>query len=172
MKPEIGMSTAGFVSVEEYLDRTEKPYCEYIDGVLYPKAMPNVPHARIQYLLLMLLQRQGIEALAEVTVRLSATEYLIPDVIAARTLQSPYPTDPVLLCIEILSPTDRIGEMLAKCEQYHSWGVPFCWVIDPDKQSARQHHAGLEPERVGQSGVLHAGELNVELDELFAEQPR
>ncbi len=166
------MSSAALVSVEEYLRRTEKPYCEYADGVLRPKPMPTLPHARIQYLLMMLLQRQGIEALPEVTVRLSDTKFLIPDVVAGRTMQSPYPTEPVLLCVEILSPEDRLGAMLAKCEQYHAWGVPFCWVIDPEKQTAWQYHSGREPERVEPGGVLQAGELSVRLEELFSEQPR
>jgi len=164
------MSTAALVSVEEYLRRTEKPYCEYLDGVLYPKAMPTTPHARIQFLLLMLLHRQGIEALAEVTVRLSNTKFLIPDVIAAHTIQSPYPTEPVELCVEILSPTDRLVATLAKCELYHAWGVPFCWVIDPDKQTAWQYHAGSDPERVAEGGTLEAGELSVRLEELFSEE--
>jgi len=103
---------------------------------------------------------------------LSGTKFLIPDVIAARTIQSPYPTEPVQLCVEILSPDDRLGAMLAKCEQYHSWGVPFCWVIDPEKQTAWQYHAGREPERLEQGGVLQAGELSVRLEELFSEPPR
>jgi Uma2 family endonuclease len=167
MGAEIAMSSAAQVSVEDYLRRTEKPYCEYVDGVLYPKAMPTTTHARLQFLLLMLLQRQGIEALPEVTVRLSETKYLVPDVIAARNIQSPYPTEPVLLCVEILSPTDRLGEMLAKCEQYHTWGVPFCWVVDPEKQTGWQYHLGGEPERIAQGGILRAGELSVGLQELF-----
>jgi Uma2 family endonuclease len=166
------MSATAIVTVEDYLRRTEKPYCEYVDGVLYPKAMPTTLHARIQFLLQVLLQRQGVEALAEVHVRLSPTKYLIPDVIAAPTIQSPYPTDPVLLCVEILSPEDRLGAMLAKCEQYHTWGVPFCWVIDPEKKSAWQYHAGNEPERVDRGGTLTAGNLSVRLEELFTEQPR
>ena len=37
------------------------------------------------------LEKQGLEALAEVTVRLSPTKYLVPDVIAASVIQSPYP---------------------------------------------------------------------------------
>jgi Uma2 family endonuclease len=45
-------------------------------------------------------------------------------------------TEPAILCIEILSPEQRLGEMLAKCEQYHAWGVPYCWMIDPGKGSA------------------------------------
>jgi Uma2 family endonuclease len=166
------MSSTALVSVEEYLRRTEKPYCEYADGVLSPKAMPTKSHALIQYLLLVLLNNQGVEALPEVTVRLSGTKFLIPDVIAARTIQSPYPTEPVQLCVEILSPDDRLGAMLAKCEQYHAWGVPFCWVIDPEKQTAWQSHTGREPERLEPGGVLQAGELSVRLEELFSDQPR
>jgi len=129
-------------------------------------------HALIQKILMMLLDKQGVEALAEVHVRLSPTKYLIPDVIAAPEIQSPYPTEPVLLCVEILSPEDRVGAMLAKCEQYHSWGVPFCWVIDPEKQTGWQYHSGSEPERVDRGGTLTAGNLSVHLEELFSEQPR
>ena len=162
------MSAATTVSVEDYLHRTEKPYCEYVDGVLRPKAMPTKLHALIQKTLMTLLDRQGVEALSEVQVRLSPTRYLIPDVIAAPEIQSPYPIDPVLLCVEILSPEDRIGTMLAKCEQYHAWGVPFCWVIDPEKQTGWHYHAGSEPERVDRGGTLIAGQLSVQLEELFA----
>jgi Uma2 family endonuclease len=163
---------AAAVSVEDYLRRTERPYCEYVDGVLHPKPLATTLHALVQYMLQFLLRRQGVEALAEVNVRLSPTRYLIPDVIAATTLQHPYPTEPVLLCVEILSPEDGVGAMLSKCEQYHAWGVPFCWVIDPEKQTGWQYHAGNEPERVNRGGILTAGQLSVSLEELFAEQPR
>jgi Uma2 family endonuclease len=164
------MSAATTVSVEDYLHRTEKPYCEYIDGVLYPKALATTLHARVQFFLQVLLGRQGVEALAEVHVRLSPTKYLIPDVIAAPEIQGPYPTNPVLLCVEILSPDDHIGAMLAKCEQYHAWGVPFCWVVDPEKQTGWQYHSGAEPERVERGGTLTAGELSVRLEDLFSDR--
>jgi Uma2 family endonuclease len=118
-----------------------------------------------------LLDKQGVEALAEIHVRLSPTKYLIPGVIAAPEIQSPYPTEPVLLCVEILSPEDHVGAMLAKCEQYHAWGVPFCWVIDPEKQTAWQYPAGSEPERVERGGTLTAGNLTVSLQALFSELP-
>jgi Uma2 family endonuclease len=163
------MSAATTVSVEDYLHRTEKPYCEYIDGVLYPKAMPTTLHALIQKILMRLLDRQGVESLAEVRVRLSSNKYLIPDVIAATKLQHPYPTEPVLLCVEVLSPDDHIGAMLAKCEHYHTWGVPYCWVIDPEKQTGWQYHSGGEPERVERGGTLTAGELSVRLEDLFSD---
>lgn len=59
--------------------------------------------------------------------------------------------------------------MLAKCEQYHVWGVPFCWVIDPEKRTAWEYHRDGEPLHVERGGVLRAGELFVRLDELFAD---
>jgi Uma2 family endonuclease len=163
------MSATATVSVEDYLRRTEKPYCEYVDGVLYPKTMPTKLHAVIQLMLQILLRQQGVEALAEMHVRLSPTKYLIPDVIAAPTIQSPYPTEPVLLCVEILSPGDRLGATLAKCEDYHAWGVPYCWVIDPEKQTAWQYASGSEPEHIARGGTLTAGQLSVRLEELFSE---
>jgi Uma2 family endonuclease len=160
------MSTTTLVSVEEYLRYSEKPNCEYRDGVLYPKPMPTAFHSLLVTMLVFMLKRQGVKATSELTVRISSSRYLIPDVVAARSVESPYPTRPVLLCCEILSPEDRLGAMLAKCEEYHAWGVPYCWVIDPIKRSAWEFHAGAEPVRVGEE--LRAGDLRAELVELFS----
>jgi len=157
------------VSVEEYLRRTEKPNCEFVDGEVRPKAMPTWYHGLIQAALLRLLHEHGLVAAPEVTVRLSPTKFLVPDVIAATSVQLPYPTDPVLLRVEILSPDDGVGAMLAKCEQYHPWGVPFCWVIDPVRRVAWDYARGGEPLRVDASGVLQAGDVRVSVKELFAE---
>ncbi len=94
------------------------------------------------------------------------TKYLIPDVAVADDFPGPYPTEAVRLCCEILSPEDRLGTMLAKCEEYHSWGVPFCWVIDPVKRTAWEYHSGGEPIRA--KSTLRAGDIAVGLDELFS----
>ena len=161
------MTSTTLVPVEEYLRYSEKPYCEYKDGVMNPKAMPTKFHSIIQFALQVLLRAQGVRPLAELTVRISATKYLIPDVVVARHFPGPYPTEPVQLCCEILSPEDRLGAMLGKCEEYHAWGVPYCWVIDPVKRTAWEYHAATEPVRV--TTALQAGELAVSLQELFSE---
>lgn len=160
-----GMSTTALTSVEEYLSYSEKPICEYREGVLYPKPMPTTLHALLEFVLVAMFRKLGLKAAAEVTVRLSPTKYLVPDVVANPVLQRPYPTEPVLICCEILSPDDRLGTTLAKCEEYHAWGVPFCWVIDPVKQTAWEYHSGGEPMRV--TDKLCAGEITVGLEELF-----
>jgi Uma2 family endonuclease len=86
------MSATILMPVEEYLRLTEKPYCEYREGAVSPKAMPTKFHAIIQYALLMLLRAQGVQALPELTVRISPTRYLVPDVSVAGDFPGPYPT--------------------------------------------------------------------------------
>lgn len=160
------MSDAALVPVEAYLRMTDKPYREYRDGVLYPKAIPTKLHSVIQWLLLRVFENQGVEAFPELTLCISPTRYLIPDVAVADDFPGPYPTEAVRLCWEILSPEDRLGTMLAKCEEYHAWGVPFCWVIDPVKRAAWEYHSGGEPIHVNDS--LRAGDLAISVNELFA----
>jgi Uma2 family endonuclease len=156
--------------VEDYLNYSSKPNCEYVDGELRSKAWASGRHGLIQFLLSLLLRQQGVDARPEVTVKLSPTRYLVPDVIAAESIPDDYPTQPVMLCVEILSPEDRVGAVLAKCEEYQAWGVPHCWVIDPVKQSGWEYDAQGEPEKVEAGGTLHAGGLAMLLGDLFATQ--
>jgi Uma2 family endonuclease len=162
----VDLSTGANVSVADYLRCSGKPNVEYREGVLVSKPLPSTVHGLLEFQLVMMLRRQGVQAVPEVTVMLSPTKYLVPDVIAAASLQQPYPTEPVLLCCEILSAEDKLGMTLAKCEEFHAWGVAFCWVIDPMKQTAWEYHKEGEPVRVDK--VLRAGSLSAELQELFS----
>jgi Uma2 family endonuclease len=160
------MSTATLVTTEEYLRMVEKPAYEFREGELSQKSMPTKFHGALEVMLVLMLRKLGLEAYPEVTVRMSHDKYLVPDVIAASVIQSPYPTEPVLLCCEILSPEDRLGATFAKCEEYHAWGVPFTWVIDPVKRSAWEYPAKGEPVRA--TDALHAGEIAISVPELFS----
>lgn len=160
------MSSTTLVPVDEYLRYSGKPNCKYREGVLCPKPMPTTFHGLLEFMLVVMLRKLGLQAAPEVTVKLSSTKFLVPDVIAAPVLQEPYPTAPVLLCCEIMSPEDRLGATLAKCEEYHTWGVPFCWVVDPVKRTAWEYHSGGEPLRV--TSTLRAESVSISLAELFS----
>lgn len=97
-------------------------------------------------------------------------EFLVPDVAVQRTgtLQQPYPTKPLYLCIEILSPGERFSETVAKCEAYHAWGVLFCWIIDPEKSLAWEYAAADRPRQVPRGGQICAQDVSVSLADLFA----
>ena len=59
---------------------------------------------------------------------------------------------------------------LAKCEEYHAWGVPYCWVINAEKRTGWEYHVGGEPTKIDRAGVLRAAELAVPLAD--RERPR
>lgn len=159
------------VPVEEYLASNYKPACEYIDGVLRQKPMPTWMHGYIQGRLIQLISQRFREFLAasEVTVQVRSGKYLVPDVVVQSRdrIQNPYPSEPVHLCVEILSPTDRMSEALAKCEEYHAWGVETAWVVDPEAQRAWEYRAGQRPVETGNEKSLTAGEISVAVRDLF-----
>jgi len=165
-------TTTALVSVEEYLASSYEPECEFIDGVLRQKPMATGRHGRmvgdVGYLIRLRFPR--FVTSPEVSVRINERMYLIPDVIAElRThLQDPYPTEPVHLCVEIISPCQSLGEMIAKCGIYHAWGVPYTWIIDPENREAWMYESGSQPVHVPHDGSISAGEIVLTWQDLFA----
>jgi Uma2 family endonuclease len=170
------MSTSALMTVDEYLKLDVKPYCEYVDGVLRQKPMPTPYHALIQILLgaLLTIRAQQFYTMGELRVQIRPGKYLIPDlaVVQREMFEHSYPTKPVFLCVEIASPDDRPGQLLAKCEEYHEWGVPHCWVIDPERRIAWIYDQDVEWVKLNESGTLIAGEIEIPLPELFSQLPK
>ena len=164
---------ASLISVEEYLSTTYKPSCDYIDGVLRQKSMPTWKHGLVQARLVMLII-QGFRkflAASETACQIRTGKYLVPDVIVQRRdrIQDPYPIEPVHLCVEILSLSDRLSETLAKCEDYLEWGVETTWVIDPEMQRAWEYRKGQRLSEVPSAGSLTAENITIPLVDLFSE---
>jgi len=165
------MAAAALVSVEEYLSTTYKPACDYVDGVLFQKPMPTLNHSRIQgRFSQLILSFPDFEANPELTVQIRPGKYLVPDVAIQRRgyIQGPYPIEPVHVCIEILSPEDRIGAIFTKCEDYHAWGVETTWVVDPETRRAWEYRKGQLPTEVPQTGSLTAPGISISLPDLFS----
>ena len=164
--------TTQLISVTEYLATNYKPSCEYINGVLHAKPLGTRKHGIIQARIAALINAnfEGYEAGSEISVQLSPTKVLIPDVIVQdrKNIQDPYPTEPVHLCIEILSPADRISEAFAKAEDYHAWGVPTVWILDPEARRSWEYCAGQRPVEIPAGGSLHAGEISITCKDIFA----
>jgi Uma2 family endonuclease len=166
------MATAALVSVEEYLATTYKPACDYVDGALYQKPMATRKHCRIQGQLahLIIAGFPDFEADPEQTVWIRTGKYLVPDLVVQDRshIQDPYPTEPVHLCVEILSPEDRISAVIAKCEDYHAWGVETEWIVDPENPRAWEFRKGQWPVEVPLTGSLTAPGISISLAELFS----
>lgn len=163
------------VSVKEYIARfvegNEKPACEYVDGELFPKPMATKNHSKAQANIIRARWPERFDPLPELSTRLREKQFYIPDIAIedkTKPIQGRYPgpNDPVPLCIEILSPPDRVAKLFAKCEEYHRWGVPYCWIIDPDRRKAWEYFPDDREPRVAETH-LTAGEIVLPLAEVF-----
>lgn len=114
---------------------------------------------------------ETLNPLPELTARLRDTQFYVPDVAIeelAKPIQSRYPgpNNPVLLCVEIVSPPDRVGKLFGKCEEYHKWGVPYCWVIDPERKIVWEYFPeDVEPRKV--EDVVTAGPIRLSIEDVF-----
>jgi Uma2 family endonuclease len=131
------MSSATLVSVQEYLAASFDPDRDYVDGELQERNLGEQPHSLTQTNLASFLHQRrakwGIRVLTEQRVQVSPTRFRVPDVCV---LPASAPRDPIVrqapfLCIEILSPDDRVSRLNERLLDYFQMGVRYVWVLDP-----------------------------------------
>jgi Uma2 family endonuclease len=131
------VSAATAVPLSEYLNTSYRPDCDYLEGELLERNVGEWDHARLQMLLSRYLSNRekqlGILVVPEQRVQVKAKRFRVPDI---TVLAGPRPaggiiTEPPFLCIEILSPSDRVVEMQERIGDYLSFGVRYVWLIDP-----------------------------------------
>jgi len=164
------MATGALVSVEEYLSTSYDPDCDYVDGVIEERNLGEFDHASLQAAVIAWFysrrKQLGITVVPEQRVQVGPTRFRVPDVCV--TLGHPGEqifTRPPFICIEILSPEDRLSRMQQRVADYLSMGVSYVWVLDPQTRLAW---------RWTTEGMRQVNELRTEnpaicvpLDELF-----
>ena len=133
-----------------------------------PRPVPTTLHALAQYMLLVLLRRQGVEALAELTVRFTPTQFLIPDVIAAPCSKAPTRPIPFSSASKFFLPKTASAPCSPSASSItpgasHSAGSS----IPKNKPPGNIIPAG-DPERVESRRHAHGGRTQRPLAELFA----
>lgn len=82
----------------------------------------------------------------------------------------PFPPD---LVVEVVSPTDRFGDVAAKVAAYLAAGVRLVWVVEPRHQTVTVHAADHSVRVLGADDTLDGGDVlpdfRVAVAELFAE---
>jgi Uma2 family endonuclease len=168
------MPARTLVSVEEYLATSYRPDCDYVDGEVVERNLGEWDHSRLQSRLLIYLakryEQDGIIAVPEVRVQVNKTRFRIPDVCVV--LGEPGEqilTKPPFLCIEVLSPEDRMGRVRQRIADYFEMGVPYVWVLDPETKQAYSA-TPAEGLREIRTGLLKTEDpaLEVPLSEIFA----
>jgi Uma2 family endonuclease len=94
---------------------------------------------------------------------LGPTHYRIPDlmIITGGKPNEQIPSRPPFVCIEILSPEDRMSRMEKKIADYPAFGVSYVWVLNPKtKQAVEYTKAG---KRSIDDGVLRTANPTIEI---------
>ena len=139
------------ISIAEYLSTSYEPDCDYIDGEIQERNLGEIDHSRLQGAVFAYFfnrrREWGVSAFPEQRVQVSATRFRIPDVCvvlgepAGQILR-----EPPFICIEILSPEDRISRMTERVADYLHFGVPYVFVLDPHSRKAWRCTAGAAVE--------------------------
>ena len=101
---------------------------------------------------------------------MSATRYRVPDVcVYEKEPEESVFTQPPLLCVEILSPEDRMSRISRVIDDYIGLGVTTVWILDPlERKSYLADAASGLREVSGNPGITDSVSLTTE--ELFSEE--
>ena len=123
-------ATTHLVPLEEYLRASYRPDCDYIDGVVLERNLGQFDHSRLRAVILMSLGAHErdwrILVLPEQRLKIREGKYRVPDVlvISADAPRTPVIEQAPLLCIEIVSPDDRLRDLTERAQDYLAAGVP------------------------------------------------
>lgn len=139
------------------------------------KPMPSTNHAAVQTFLIgaMLPYADRYSVLSELSLELDGRPF-VPDLCVYPRLDLDLrhdevkKTEPPLLVIEILSPTQALDDLTAKTEDYFAAGVKSCWIVQPALHAIAVLHPDAIPEIYTSGDVTDpATGIEVNVDEIF-----
>jgi Uma2 family endonuclease len=128
------------MSEREYLALPEeKPYLEYIDGVVEQKAMVNRDHGGVVGQLdgwfFLYSREHGGEFGPERRVALGTGDYYLPDT-AYWAADAPSGDDTIpTVAVEVRSPGESMRQLRDKCRAYLREGSAAAWLLDPETRT-------------------------------------
>ena len=166
------MATSTLIPVEEYLKTMYHPDCDYVDGMVVERNLGETNHAWVQGNLVTFFRSRyretGVTAIPELRFQTKPTRFRIPDVVVTRGKpDEQILTKPPLLCIEVLSPEDRIPNLNTKIKEYLDFGVPVVWLIEPTERRIWVYRANGMEEAADESIKLDGTDIVVPFSQIF-----
>ncbi len=162
---------------DEYLALPEeKPYLEYIDGVVLQKPMPNKSHSRLVKLLILAIaayeQKHGGDSGPEQRVALpDRSGYRIPDTAFWAPGRDNGDDSVPSLAVEVRSPGQTMAELRRKCRSFRANGVDVCWLVDPVSRTVEVFEGELDGAPLSADAALQTAVMpgfSLSLTDLFA----
>jgi Uma2 family endonuclease len=170
-------ATPAFTTLERYLNTNYRPDRDFVDGETERRNLGEFDHNRIQILIATWLSNHEEEwkiiPVTEQRIRVTDSRVRVADVCAilADSPIEQVTETPPLLCVEILSPKDRLSRTIQVMEDYLRMGVQNLWVIDPRERIAYTYTtAGLLKVHSTQLTIPNTP-IYLDLPTLFAKLP-
>ncbi len=128
------------ITLEEFhIQYAHQSGYEYWFGEVVRKSVPTWLHAILQGLLAEIFYENGYFSGPELDLHISRDFQPRPDVAAALVLETDaYPTKPIDIVAEVLSPDDQDEKVIEKCRHYTTLGIRQIYVFDPVERRATQ----------------------------------
>jgi Uma2 family endonuclease len=162
------------ISLEQYHERYSNEHgYEYWFGEVVRKPVPTWLHSILQALLAELFTKAGYIAGSELDLRIDRDWEPRPDVAATlKAITEPYPTKPIEVVAEVLSPDDTRPKIKEKCSLYDSIGIAQIFVFDPERKQAWQwDRKRSDLEQISDRLALQNG-ATITLEEVWSELER
>ncbi len=162
---------------DEYLALPEeKPYLEYIDGMVLQKPMPNEHHGLLAEELIIEIglyrRRHGGSSGPERRVRLpDGSGYRLPDAAYWAPNRATGDDSVPSLAVEVRSPGQTPAELRRKCRSFRANGVDVCWLVDPASLTVEVFEGELDGAPLSADATLQTPVMpgfSLSLTELFA----
>jgi Uma2 family endonuclease len=166
------MAASTLIPVEEYLKTVYRPDRDYVDGVVEERNLGELDHGLVQTRLasffLGLYKQSGLLPVTELRMRVRENKYRVPDVVVTRGKpDEQILTKPPVLCIEILSPEDRLSRLNRRVQDYLEFGVPVVWVVDPAEKIVWIYRRNGMERATGEAIKLDGTSIEVPFSEIF-----
>ncbi len=137
------MATAtALISMEEYLRTNYRPDADFVDGEIVERNLGEFEHGTLQGAIGGTFWNNrktwNIQPVIEQRIRVAAKKVRVADIAVLRgdAPREKVLVTPPLICIEILSPEDRMSRAKLVLADYWKMGVANIWLIDPIYRSA------------------------------------
>ena len=163
------------LSLEEYLQTTYKPDCDFVDDHLEERNVGKFEHNRTQALILLWFMNQeklwNAVAVPEQRTQVSPNRVRIPDVclIRADTPREQVTETPPLLCVEVMSPEDRLSRTTKVLDDFAAMGVEHLWIIDPRDRVGYIYQPGGKLQQIEDRFAIAGAPIYLDLGNLFAD---